>query len=855
VEPERWQTLERIYHAVLDSDSSQRSSVLDRACGGDESLRHEVESLLEYGQRAGSALEKPGFELVARALAAEQSRDPKENAGHDRLIGSRIANYQVVARLGSGGMGDVYLAVRADDSYRKQVALKLVRQGLDTDSVYRRFHNERQILAGLEHENIARLLDGGATEEGVPYFVMELVEGQPIDVYCDERRLSLRARIQLFQTICAAVQYAHQRLVVHRDIKPRNVLVTADGVPKLLDFGIATILNPDAGAADPTVTAARMLTPAFASPEQLRGERITTATDIYSLGVLLYKLLTGRMPYGDDSAYDLVHAICHQEPTRPSATMRADGAASRLEEISRSRSTTPDKLKRTLSGDLDQILLKALRKEPGQRYRSVESFSDDLRLYSAGMPVSARRGTLTYRANKFIRRNRLSLAAASAVALMTIAGVAAIVREARIARAESARAERQFDSLRKLTNSMLFEFHDSIENLPGSTSARQMVVRRALEYLNEMDRDAHGNPAVQRDLAAAYERIARIQGEQYRAHLGGAGAAEQSRQLLERALAIRRNLAAGNPGDLNLQFDLLDTIVNVATIYYVAGDLDRALQLQQLGLQIEERLAVSHHSEELQYRTASTLIGIGVLKYGFGDYERALDYERRSLKIKETLLTANPASFRAQRQVLISHYWLGDTLKREKKYAEAAGEYRESVAEADRLLANDPNNTDLQRLEEGAEDQLCTILAYAGKLSEVASHCRKAISMSEGMVGADKKNVQAAADLASANLSAATAYYQMRLQRQALPYGQRADRIYKEVETLDPDSVSNSIDHGETLLLVGRIEARLGQPSSARKDMERARELIRRTVERSPKNRYYKDSLDEVEAAIQVLPR
>ena len=452
MEPERWQDVERIYHSALQCDGSQRNHFLEKACGEDQRLRVEVESLLKYAQRSEEVFEAPALEVVARSLAEDLRTQERQRA--DKMIGARIAQYRILDKLGEGGMGDVYRAVRADDEYEKQVAIKLVRQGLDTESGYERFRRERQILAGFEHENIARLLDGGTTDEGYPYFVMELVEGMPIDEYCDQGRLPVDARINLFRSVCSAVQYAHQRLVVHRDIKPGNILVTADGVPKLLDFGIATILSAEvySPGAEPTVTVQRMLTPQFASPEQLRGEVITTASDVYSLGMVLYKLLTGCSPYVLDtsSSYDLAHAICEVEPEKPSTVIGRSGQSTRSQtidaqiedrpsddgeitdrkqrlssstpqQVSGHRNTTPEKLRRKLSGDLDQILLKALRKEPRLRYGSAQDFAEDLRCYSLGLPVSAGRGTFSYRSGKFIKRHKLSLAVTTFFALVVLA--------------------------------------------------------------------------------------------------------------------------------------------------------------------------------------------------------------------------------------------------------------------------------------------------------------------------------------------------------------------------------------------------------------------------------------------------
>ena len=316
MESDRWRRIERIYHAAMQCGPAERAFLLEDACAEDEELRAEVESLIQYGERPGSFLERPAMEFMAQVLAEDLGAI--EDTSASSMIGARIAQYRIIDKLGAGGMGDVYRAVRADDQFEMQVAIKLVRQGLDRESVEARFRRERQILAGFEHENIARLLDGGTTEDGHPYFVMELVEGKPIDEYCDAAMLGTTARLDLFRKVCSAVQYAHQRLVVHRDIKPSNILVTADGVPKLLDFGIATILSnePVFLESEQTETALRMMTPQYASPEQVHGQLITTATDVYSLGVVLYKLLTGRMPYrvNSNSSYDLAHAICETSP-------------------------------------------------------------------------------------------------------------------------------------------------------------------------------------------------------------------------------------------------------------------------------------------------------------------------------------------------------------------------------------------------------------------------------------------------------------------------------------------------------------------------------------------------------------
>ncbi len=329
-------------------------------------------------------------------------------------VGIRVGPYEVLRELGRGGMGVVYLAARADEQFRKRVAIKVIKTGPDEEGVIRRFRRERQILASLDHPNVARLLDGGATGDGRPYFVMEYIEGHPLHEYCDRHRLSIVDRLKVFQQVCSAVAYAHRNLIVHRDLKPSNIIVTADGIPRLLDFGIAKLLNPELSAETPTVTGLA-LTPEYASPEQARGDVVTTASDVYSLGVLLYELLTGHRPYRLKTRLpmEVLKAVCEQEPERPSTIVRqaedtTDGSRAVVitpEGVSRARDLTPDRLGRRLRGDLDNIVLMALRKEPLRRYASAEALSEDLRRYLEGLPVKARKGTSAYRAGKYVKRH------------------------------------------------------------------------------------------------------------------------------------------------------------------------------------------------------------------------------------------------------------------------------------------------------------------------------------------------------------------------------------------------------------------------------------------------------------------
>jgi serine/threonine protein kinase len=419
--PERYRRIRELFEAALERDPDSRIAWLEIACGGDEQLRDEVQRMLIADSLSGAFISSNPTRVGT-----------VQGADSLNLEGRRIGPYNLLWEIGRGGMGSVYLAERADSAFRKLVALKLVNPEVTHSELIRRFQQERQVLAKLEHPNIARLLDGGATDEGWPYLVMEYVEGQPIDQYCDERKLNVAERIKLFQEVCAAVQYAHQSLIVHRDLKPSNILVTENGTVKLLDFGIAKLLRTEGQEpAHLTQTGIHLMTPEYASPEQAKGQTITTATDVYSLGVILYELLTGHRPYRMKSRllHEVVRIICEEEPTRPStvisvveevdtegkmpSTITPDG-------VSQVREGKPGRLKRRLTGDLDTILLMTLRKEPQRRYSSVEQFSEDLERHLTGLPLIARRGAVPYRVSKFLRRKRRLLATATLVILTAI---------------------------------------------------------------------------------------------------------------------------------------------------------------------------------------------------------------------------------------------------------------------------------------------------------------------------------------------------------------------------------------------------------------------------------------------------
>jgi serine/threonine protein kinase/tetratricopeptide (TPR) repeat protein len=684
--PERWQEVREVLDAALAVPAAERLVYLDKICSYDSELRSEVESLLESHEKAGSIfLNSPAVDLKS-ALG---------EPGRSTWIGRRIGVYQIEAEIGHGGMGEVYRAVRADGQYKKEVAIKLVRGGYDTTAVLERFLHERQILASLDHANIARLYDGGTTQEGLPFLVMELIEGTPIDQYCEEHELAVNERLKLFTQICAAVQFAHQRLVIHRDIKPSNILVTADGLPKLLDFGIAKILDP---AAKAETTLLRPMTPEYASPEQVRGETITTASDVYSLGVVLYRLLTGHSPYPESTRtpMEFARVICELEPTKPSSAVSpATAREVAAQEQGGARAKTSARQQRRLKGDLDNIVLKALRKEPSRRYGSVEQLVEDFRRHLQELPVTATPDSVSYRVNKFVRRHLVGVAAVALILVAIAGGIIATARQARIAEANRRRAEARFKDVRKLANSLIFEIHDSIADLAGATAARKLILQRALEYLDSLSTESGTEPDLMRELATAYERVGALQGDPLDPNLGDVKGAAIS---LKKSVELRESLARLNPKNNKDQVELAVAYLDMSDFQSgVAGDIAAGLDYTNRAVAILDRAAAADPNNFrviAQDTRAYSGLGflhvgngatgsIGTVKEGVQGLQRALELDHRALQI-------NPSSFSVRAQETVIMLLLGDATLKLGDRRGALEYYRRSAALSN---AVDPKRT------------------------------------------------------------------------------------------------------------------------------------------------------------------
>jgi non-specific serine/threonine protein kinase/serine/threonine-protein kinase len=721
---EQWQNVRKILERALELDPGECAGYLDQACAGDAELRREVDSLLAANDAATG-----GF-LAGKAidhLTGLEGSVPDVLQG-DQLEGRGIGPYLVIEEIGHGGMGTVYRAIRADDQYQQQVAIKVVRSGLGDRLAIQRFKAERQILANLDHANIARLLDGGTTEDERPYVVMEYIEGVPVDEYADAHQLSLRARLNLFRTICSAVAFAHQRLVIHRDIKPANILVTRSGEPKLLDFGIAKILDDELSeeASAPTVTMVRLMTPEYASPEQVRGEPVTTATDVYSLGVVLYVLLTGKRPYRVTSrkTHDIVQAVLEMAPEKPSISNRR------------------------LRGDLDNIILRALRKEPERRYASVEQFSEDIRRHLEGLPVSARPDTLAYRGSKFVRRHKWAVIAATLAVLALLGGMAATLREAYIAQNERERAERRFDDTRQLANSLLFEVYDAIQNLPGATPARKVLVDRALQYLDKLANEAKGDLSLQRELAAAYERVGDVQGGFRSSNLGDTAGFIAS---YRKALAIREAVWRGDLKNPESERELFQTHLRLSDALMASGDLKDAVDQVKQMLPIAEKLAADDPNNLSNRRNlAAAHLDYGWKRSGLGDWKGGLEDCREASAMLESIAATDPSDKRTRRILAIAYERVAELVATyEGRHTESLQMEQKALAVEQELLRQAPRNTDIERLKAWDTMRLGEEMLAGGNLTQGIEKYSDALNQFQALSEADPKSVQFHNDVAA----------------------------------------------------------------------------------------------------------
>lgn len=829
----QWEKIESIFAEALDLNPSQRPGFVAAACHGDDTLRHEVESLLASDGDSDSRITG----ILTNTAASFSISD---------WIGKRLGAYRIVESVAHGGMGSVYLAVRDDDAYEKRVAIKVVRTGMGTESMLERFRHERRILANLEHLYIAHLIDGGATDTGVPYLVMEYVEGLPIDKYCETRNLTVEQRCELFRKVCEAVSYAHRQLVVHRDLKPSNILVTADGTPKLLDFGIAKLLSGDP-AAGATAAFGQLLTPDYASPEQIRGTLITTASDVYSLGAVFYEILSGARATDvtSSSPVEVERAVCEAAVRRPSET-------------------APRYRSRKLEGDLDNIALMALRKEPERRYQSVEQFSDDLGRYLTGRPVLAHEDTFRYRAGKFVQRYRFGVAAGIALFAMLSAGIATVSWQAHQVRIQKDVAERRLSQLVALGNTLLFDVNKTMERIPGAMEPRRQILKTTLAYLDGLARESGDDPKLRRAVAAAYIRIGEVQGgvdDPNLANLHGALASYRA------ALATLEPLAAGSPKDIGLQVELArarnreaatlfaqgkttdaiaiyvkalagiaplestgdrEVLVGMADLYHGLSQIQVTINPANAApnalrkLQIYEKLVTKYPNDvDLLDGLASSYVSMTGQGRQKGGVQGGLDYNLKALHIRERLVTIRPNDTHLQHNLLISYGRVGDGYGSPFGFnigdrTEALVWYRKALGVAEKLSTADVHDGKSLSDLATASLRIGAVLQIQGSNKEAMQAIQRCLTVMEALRKQDPSSVGVRHQIAMAHEFEGRVWKQLGQLDKALACYRRSLEMSEALAAADPaDSTARLqivVDHGaiaESLSLKGSLDEAL----------------------------------------------
>jgi tetratricopeptide (TPR) repeat protein/tRNA A-37 threonylcarbamoyl transferase component Bud32 len=755
--PERWDRVQSVFLSVADLPPWEQAVLLDKECGGDGELRAEVESLL--------ASDSESSHVISAAIANEAALC----VDVPNLAGSRLGPWRIVREIGRGGMGTVYLAVRDDDQFQKQVAIKVVRHGMDTADVLERFRHERQILANLDHPYIARLLDGGTAPDGRPFFVMDYVEGRPLDLFCKENILAAEDRCRLFLRILEAVAHAHRNLVVHRDLKPANIFVTSDGRPKLLDFGVAKLLAAEAGAGVALTVLNRPFTPQYASPEQVHGFPVTTAVDIYSLGAIFYEMLTGGRAQRIDSLSpsEVERIVCRTEVTRPS--LLAPG----------------------LDADLDNIVLMAMRKEPARRYQSVDRFADDIQRFLSGRAVLARQDSFWYRARKFAGRNRFQISAAVLIFVSLVAALVVTLAQARVAQSarraaeeqrsvsdreraraeqERARAEAGFQQaelarmdeaqqrlhaeqsltqLLHVADKTLFEIHDVVARLPGATEARQTLVKTTVGYLESIEKENGLDDRLRLILGSGYSRIAAIQGEPLHPSLGDVKGAQVNYRKAEALLAP---LYARRKDDPDTIARWLETETGLAGLSYAQSRSPQAIQMYVSLLPAAHRLAelapynLQAVKPEAEIHSA---LSTALLQT---DSRAALDHANKQIALLTTLTARFPKDRDLKQDLGAALTIAAGPLKDLGDYVQAAEYFERSIGISEQFLEVEPHNALVERRLFVSYGNYCVLLgipwsANMNRPTEARIYCEKSVAIARELAGSDPLNQTARYDL------------------------------------------------------------------------------------------------------------
>jgi eukaryotic-like serine/threonine-protein kinase len=826
--------VELIFNEALRATDEERSALIEARCGGDAFLADEVRSLLEACKAE---------EWATMSRRANSANGPV--GAPDR---KRIGPYGIDRLLGRGGMGAVYLAHRADGQFEQQVAIKLIDLPLATDIFRERFRLERQILAGLQHPYIARLLDGGVTAEGDLYLAMEYVAGIPIHRFCEAQGLSESQRLALFVRVCEAVQFAHQNLVVHRDLKPDNILVVEDGTPRLLDFGTAKLLSPSVGKPGSELTREgfHSFTPQYASPEQVLGNPITTASDTYSLGVLLYLLLTGTLPYElkELTTAEMLRVICNEPPRHPA------------------EAAVPNRLNQ----DLQSILLKALRKEPLERYLTAEQFSSDIQAYLDGRPVAARQGTLRYRTAKFMRRHRLAVAGAALLALTLSAGVGGVLWQSRAANLERRKAEARAEDLRKLSDSLLSEIDDAIQKLPGSTAAQQLLVSTVLEHLDRSTKDAT-DPQLLLDAANGYIRLGNVLGNVFTEHTGDPQGALAS---LDKALSITGALLQQQPKNAAVKRAFAWALQSRSEVLFGIGRTQEAVPAMRSAITSFDILATQPDAgvdAMLDSAGAHNSLGneLGIPYWpSLGDFKGALAEYLKARELYQRALVLAPGNIRIL-QALVNNHRLVGAVEMQTDPAGALPELRAAIDGINSLHDQAKQVTAIRRMQSGAIGPYAGALIEIGRYREALAALKRGEIISRELLASDPKNIRAVQDL-QAGLSREAEVYQDRAAgvfpeegadriadaKNALKVLSEQRSLLEEILAIEPHNGNWESKLGSVLVDIGRQQHALQERRESLESSQKGLGILKEVASRPDVQLY--QLFDAINGLITVEP-
>jgi len=865
-----WERIQEIFLQAVDLPVSERAALLARICDGDAGLRSEVESLLRADASGGTA--------IASAIESEASALLDDDTS---LVGARMGPYRLLNEIGRGGMGAVYLGERDDELYRKRVAIKVVKRGMDSTEVLARFRHERQILASLEHPYIARLIDGGTTPDGRPFFVMEHVEGQPIDVYYREQGLSVELRLRLFLRVCEAVAYAHRALVVHRDLKPGNIFVTADGIPKLLDFGVAKLLDP---STDPGLTSSATgpLTPEYASPEQIRGLPVTTSADVYALGAILFELLTGSRAQQivTHTPLEIERVVCQTDTPRPSTVARGADPTHRLD------------------ADLDNIVLMAMRKDPERRYGSVNRLADDITRYLDGRPVLARQDSVIYRARKFARRNSLALTAGFLIMLSLLGGIVLAERQARqaerargfaetqrqsaererhvaevqrqraeseraraevqtqIARMEQERSQRRLSQMLELADSSLFDVHAAIEKLPGSTAARRQIVVTTLRFLENLSKDAGQDDGLRFMLSASYFKVANVLGYPLQPNLGDTKGALAN---YRKSVAFIEPLIAKYPDRPKYVLQWLETRINWSTLLASTGEEPRAVEMMQSALPAAHRLPrLCPHDSDCFLAESGVYSGLVNMLVN-SDSAAALHFAQLQTRTTEEALQFSPNNTDIQLKLGTAYSQEAKVWNIQGGLQQAVERYRHAVALRERVLEHNSTDVLVRRSLMITYGNLGGSLGNPlypnlGDVAGAREFYGKALAIARELAKADTNDQLGQYDLANALLFRSVLNVPREEWAECLENLQEADGILQKLVASDPKSISKV----RTLATVEEYEGRrldgLGRMDEAVVKSEESVAHAEKALARVPADRsLLSQTLASEEAAAEIL--